>query len=74
MRNVLSRRPTPEEARRLLSYVERGGAHTASKPKLGNVFQQMITTDKSKTSSDHEIALGDVFWALLNSGEFLTNH
>jgi hypothetical protein len=71
---TLSRRPTPEEAQRLLNYVERGGAHAASKPKLGNVFQQMITTDKSKTRSDHEIALGDVFWALLNSGEFLTNH
>jgi hypothetical protein len=71
---TLSRRPTTEESKRLLDYVERGGAHTASKPKLGNVFRQMITTDKSKTRSDHEIALGDVFWALLNSSEFLTNH
>jgi hypothetical protein len=71
---TLSRRPTPEESQRLIQYVERGGAHAASKPKLGNVFQQMITTDKSKTRSDHEIALGDIFWALLNSSEFLTNH
>ncbi len=71
---TLSRRPTAEESQRLFKYVEHGGAHTASKPKLGNVFQQMITTDKSKTRSDHEIALGDVFWALLNSSEFLTNH
>jgi hypothetical protein len=71
---TLSRRPTPEESQRLIRYVERGGAHAASKPKLGNVFQQMITTDKSKTRSDHEIALGDIFWALLNSSEFLTNH
>jgi hypothetical protein len=71
---TLSRRPTSEESQRLIQYVERGGAHAASKPKLGNVFQQMITTDKSKTRSDHEIALGDIFWALLNSSEFLTNH
>jgi hypothetical protein len=71
---TFSRRPTPEESQRLIQYVERGGAHAASKPKLGNVFQQMITTDKSKTRSDHEIALGDIFWALLNSSEFLTNH
>jgi hypothetical protein len=71
---TLSRRPTPEESQRLIQYVERGGAHAASKPKLGNVFQQMITTDKSKTRSDHEIALGDIFWALLNSSEFLFNH
>jgi hypothetical protein len=71
---TLSRRPTAEESQRLFKYVEGGGAHTASKPKLGNVFQQLITTDKSKTRSDHEIALGDIFWALLNSSEFLTNH
>jgi hypothetical protein len=71
---TVSRRPTPDESQRLIQYVERGGAHAASKPKLGNVFQQMITTDKSKTRSDHEIALGDIFWALLNSSEFLTNH
>jgi hypothetical protein len=71
---TLSRRPAAEESKRLIDYVEHGGAHTASKPKLGNVFQQMITTDKSKSRSDHEIALGDVFWALLNSSEFLTNH
>ncbi|HET6328202.1 MAG TPA: DUF1549 and DUF1553 domain-containing protein [Planctomycetaceae bacterium] len=71
---TLSRRPTAAESTRLIDYVEHGGAHTASKPKLGNVFQQMITTDRSKTRSDHEIALGDVFWALLNSSEFLTNH
>jgi len=71
---TLSRRPTPGELQTLTKYVQRGGAHAASKPKLGNVFQQMITTDKSKSKSDHEIALGDIFWALLNSSEFLTNH
>ena len=72
--STLSRRPTAAELQRHLAYVERGGAHAASKPKLGNVFQQMITTDKSKTRSDRDIALGDIFWALLNSSEFLTNH
>jgi hypothetical protein len=72
--STLSRRPSAEESRRLVHYVERGGAHAASKPKLGNVFSQMITTDKSKSKSDQESALGDVFWALLNSSEFLTNH
>ena len=72
--STLSRRPTAQELQRHLAYVEHGGAHAASKPKLGNVFQQMITTDKSKTRSDRDIALGDIFWALLNSSEFLTNH
>jgi hypothetical protein len=48
---ALSRQPTPEEAARLLAYVEKGGA-------AGN---------KKK-------ALADVFWAMLNSPEFLFNH
>lgn len=69
-----SRRPTRTEAERLIKYVESGGTHSTSKPKLGNVFQQMIKTDKAKNRNDKDVALGDVFWALLNSSEFLTNH
>ena len=34
----------------------------------------MISNDKAKTRGDKDIASGDVFWALLNSTEFLTNH
>jgi hypothetical protein len=34
----------------------------------------MITTDRTKSRGDKGVALGDVFWALLNSSEFLTNH
>ena len=48
---ALARRPTPDEAQRFASYVDRGGP----------------TGDKTK-------ALGDVFWVLLNSPEFLFNH
>jgi hypothetical protein len=48
---VLSRPPRPEEAERVVRYVDRGGAS-------GNTGQ----------------ALSDVYWALLNSGEFLLNH
>jgi uncharacterized protein DUF1549/uncharacterized protein DUF1553 len=48
---ALSRRPTPDELRRLHKYVASGGpAH------------------------DRKAALADVFWALLNCGEFLMNH
>jgi hypothetical protein len=47
----LSRQPTPPEAEKFGSYVDRGGP----------------TGDKKK-------ALADVFWALLNSSEFVLNH
>jgi len=47
----LSRKPRPEEAQRLVKYVNEGGA-----------------------AKDRKKALGDVFWALLNSPEFILNH
>lgn len=48
---TLSRKPRPDEAEKLLRYVEKGGA-----------------------AKDQKAALGDVFWALLNSTEFFLNH
>jgi hypothetical protein len=45
---TLSRKPRPEEAERLIQYIEGG--------------------------EDRKQALADVFWALLNSTEFLLNH
>jgi hypothetical protein len=48
---TLSRPPRPEELRRMLAYLERGGP-----------------------ASDRRKALADIFWALLNSNEFLLNH
>jgi hypothetical protein len=48
---TLSRRPRPDEAEKLLKYVNGGGA-----------------------KKDPKTALGDVFWALLNSPEFILNH
>jgi hypothetical protein len=47
----LSRKPTSEESRRLVRYVEGGGA-----------------------AKDSKAALADVFWAVLNSPEFILNH
>lgn len=72
--STLSRKPTEEELARLVKYVNSGGTHSASKPKMGSVFKQLITTDRTKSRGDKGVALGDVFWALLNSSEFLTNH
>jgi hypothetical protein len=48
---ALSRKPRPEEAARLLDYVNRGGP-----------------------SGDPKKALADIFWALVNSAEFILNH
>jgi hypothetical protein len=48
---ALTREPRPEEATRLLKYVESQGADGGQRQ-----------------------ALADVFWALLNSGEFILNH
>ncbi len=56
--STVSRRPGAEELSRLLRYVETGGAAPRSAPPAERSNQ----------------ALGDVFWALLNSGEFLLNH
>jgi hypothetical protein len=48
---TLARKPRPEEAERLVRYVEDGGS-----------------------ARDKKTALRDVFWALLNSTEFILNH
>jgi hypothetical protein len=48
---ALSRKPRPEEAERLVKYVNDGGA-----------------------AKNQKKALADVFWALLNSPEFILNH
>jgi hypothetical protein len=61
---VLSRKPKAKELDRLVKYVEGGGA----------------AADEAEPSTDAEKetrynnALADVFWALLNSGEFFLNH
>jgi hypothetical protein len=56
---VLSRKPTPRELSSLVAYVEKGGSAADT------------STDKDK---NYHRALADVFWVLLNSGEFFLNH
>jgi hypothetical protein len=56
---VLSRKPTQRELTSLVQYVEKGGSAGDS------------STDKDK---NYNRALADVFWVLLNSGEFFLNH
>ncbi|HEY7153356.1 MAG TPA: DUF1549 and DUF1553 domain-containing protein [Gemmataceae bacterium] len=60
---TLARKPTPQELSRTVAYVESGGsAGDAPEP---------ASADKDK---HYKQALADVFWVLLNSGEFFLNH
>ena len=56
---ALSRKPTDKELSRLTRYVEKGDASKAS---------------DRKAADPRSAALADVFWALLNGAEFVTNH
>ncbi len=61
---ALSRKPKAKELDRLVRYVEAGGAVADEAPPA---------TDSEKEAR-YNSALADVFWALLNSGEFFLNH
>ncbi len=56
---ALSRKPTAREQARCVAYIERHAGGGSA------------TADAEKT---YQRALSDVFWALLNSGEFMLNH
>jgi hypothetical protein len=58
---TLSRRPTARESSRLVAFVDGGWAVASSAKPLS-------------PQKRYERALADVFWALLNSGEFMLNH
>jgi hypothetical protein len=55
---TLSRRPTSKELNRMVAFADGGGA----------------AGDKLAPDKRYAKALADVFWALLNSGEFMLNH
>jgi hypothetical protein len=60
---ALSRNPTPRELSKMTRYVENGGSSGET--------STVTSTDKQK---QYNQALADVFWVLLNSGEFFLNH
>jgi hypothetical protein len=60
---ALSRKPKDKELTRLVKYVEDGGAYADAPARTPD--------EKDKR---YKQALADVFWALLNSGEFYLNH
>ncbi len=60
---TLTRKPKEKELARLVAYVDGGGAYADEKPATAQEKQKR-----------YQQALADVFWALLNSGEFYLNH
>ena len=60
---ALSRKPTAKESQRLIKYVEKGG----SKAKV-------LNKPPKESDAAYQEAMADVFWALLNSSEFMFNH
>jgi len=74
---ALSRKPRPEELERVLAYVgRRADAPAAQTPleRLKNSFSAIARGDKPVADTGKNRALADVFWAILNSSEFLFNH
>jgi hypothetical protein len=59
---ALSRKPTTKEMTRFVAYVNAGGK-----------IKDQAASEQDKEKRRHE-ALADVFWALLNSSEFILNH
>jgi hypothetical protein len=56
---ALSRKPTAKESERVAKFIEEAGA---------------ASEDKADKDRKYKQALADVFWVLLNSGEFFLNH
>jgi hypothetical protein len=61
---ALSRKPRPRELERLTKYVDNGGSAPED-------FAALAPPERDKRYNQ---ALADVFWVLLNSGEFFLNH
>src|SRR5206468_1308203 len=74
---TLSRKPTDRELTRLKQYVEHSPVPTLPPGEVWNLVKNgelRALLRHSASTKDHTAALADVFWALLNSGEFMLNH
>lgn len=73
---ALSRKPRPSELNRMIMYVEAAETDPSRRPKAGSTPQDLLAGRHSLQAlfDPQAEALGDVFWALLNSSEFILNH
>jgi hypothetical protein len=72
---TLSRKPRPEESARLVAYVDAGGVKADFTEAVTELVQGLVKGQApAQKAKDSDRALADVFWALLNSSEFILNH
>ncbi|MEX2288384.1 MAG: DUF1549 and DUF1553 domain-containing protein [Planctomycetaceae bacterium] len=73
---ALSRPPRDDERDRMVAYVESHTTATTDSDEkaIGKAIRALLPDPTTNTESPQASALGDVFWALLNSSEFLLNH
>jgi hypothetical protein len=72
---TLSRKPTARELERLVKYIDPPAKRTFTVPVLTDSLTGRTKTPLSAANSKgREQRLADVFWALLNSSEFILNH
>jgi hypothetical protein len=68
---TLTRPPTPDELARVTKYVEKSPGMDIGRVLMGAVAEAF---GKPQAGTKESVAMSDVYWALLNSPEFLLNH
>ncbi|TWU05272.1 hypothetical protein CA54_59600 [Symmachiella macrocystis] len=71
---TLSRQPREAELSRLRTYVETKAEEPAPRLSFVEAARSLIQPAAAKNNANKEKALADIFWALLNSSEFIFNH
>jgi len=72
---VLSRMPRTEETARLVDFIENGGATRRWTRGVADLGVGPLRFGANVRSEEGQAqAVADVYWALLNSGEFMLNH
>jgi hypothetical protein len=73
---TLARKPRPEELARLVKYVEHGGRDEVTFVAFADAIKNVMNSTPAPTRSagTKDNALADIFWAILNSSEFILNH
>src|SRR5437870_6600335 len=74
--STLSRKPRPDELKRLTRYINNGGTNEVSALAFAEAIKKVINKEPNngQAPGTKDNALADVFWALLNSSEFILNH
>lgn len=72
---ALTRKPRPEELQRMLQYVAKGVPASSPGKGLSDLLRNVVQNARTgRRARIDDQAFSDVFWALLNSSEFLLNH